>query len=201
MVEEMKCTCLRVRSSTNEWMDCIFLVEEKDKEMAVGKLNQAWDDLWEEGEVRCYGDFLGARLTEAGIRFDAEYIKQFHQKIDEYLSDGWKENEKEPDTYGAPFERTLLTRIAEYRRNYFMWVEDFSLPSTNNLSERGLRGVKSHMKISGQFESEATADNHALIRTYIETCRRNGINEIDALQRLCSGNPYSVEEIFSLSLP
>ena len=140
-------------------------------------------------------------INRGETSFDLEYIKQFHQKIDEYLSDGWKENGKDPDNYGAPFERTLLTRIAEYRRNYFMWVEDFSLPSTNNLAERGLRGVKSHMKISGQFESVAAADNHALIRTYIETCRRNGINEIDALQRLCSGNPYSVEEIFSLSFP
>ena len=57
------------------------------------------------------------------------------------------------------------------------------------------------MKISGQFESEAAADNHALNRTYIETCRRNGINEIDALQRLCEGNPYTVAEIFSASPP
>ena len=52
------------------------------------------------------------------------------------------------------------------------------------------------MKISGQFESEKAADNHALIRSYIETCRRNGINEIQALQRLCDGNPYTVAEIF-----
>lgn len=43
-------------------------------------------------------------------------------------------------------------------------------------------GVKSHMKISGQFESETAADNHALNWTYIETYRRYGINEIDALQ-------------------
>ena len=81
-------------------------------------------------------------------------------------------------------------------KNYFMWLTDFSIPVTNNLSERGLRGVKSHMKISGQFESEEAADNYALIRSYIETCRRNGINEIDALKRLSSGNPYTVEEIF-----
>jgi hypothetical protein len=53
------------------------------------------------------------------------------------------------------------------------------------------------MKISGQFESETASDNHALNRTYIETCRRNGINEIDALQRLCERNPYTVAEIFS----
>lgn len=61
--------------------------------------------------------------------------------------------------------------------------------------------MKSHMKISGQFESETAADNHALIRTYIETCRRNKINEIDALKRLCEGNPYSVSEVFSSTSP
>ncbi len=94
------------------------------------------------------------------------------------------------------FEETLLKRIEEYRRNYFLWVEDFTLPTTNNLSERGLRGIKSHMKISGQFESEKAAQNFARIKTYIETCRRNNINEIHALQRLCEGTPYTVEEIF-----
>ena len=92
-----------------------------------------------------------------------------------------------------------MRRIEEYRRNYFLWVEDFTLPTTNNLSERGLRGIKSHMKISGQFESEEAAQNFARIKTYIETCRRNGINEIQALQRLCEGDPYTVEEIFTES--
>ena len=128
--------------------------------------------------------------------FDAEYVKAFYRRVDECLEKGRAENKAEPEIYGADFERALINRIEKYRRNYFMWLEDFSLPTTNNLSERGLRGIKSHMKISGQFESEKAADNHALIRSYIETCRRNGINEIQALQRLCDGNPYTVEEIF-----
>lgn len=128
--------------------------------------------------------------------FDAEYVMAFHRRVDECLEKGRAENKAEPEIYGADFERALINRIEKYRRNYFMWLEDFSLPTTNNLSERGLRGIKSHMKISGQFESEKAADNHALIRSYIETCRRNGINEIQALQRLCDGKPYTVEEIF-----
>ncbi|SDB67723.1 hypothetical protein SAMN02910263_04011, partial [Butyrivibrio sp. INlla16] len=81
--------------------------------------------------------------------------------------------------------------------NFFAWIYDFSIPTTNNLSERSLRGIKTKMKVSGQFASTDTADNYALIRTYIETCRRNGINEIEALSRLCNGKPYTVEEIFS----
>ena len=73
MVEEMKCVCIRVHSCTNEWMDCLFLVEEKDKDKTIEVLEKAWDDLWEEGEDRCYGDLLGTRLTEAGVRFDVYY--------------------------------------------------------------------------------------------------------------------------------
>ena len=43
---------------------------------------------------------------------------------------------------------------------------------------------------------EETAEFYADIRTYIDTCRRNGINEMEALTRLCNGNPYTVQEIF-----
>ena len=134
-------------------------------------------------------------------RFSKEYVEEFHAKLDEYLDEGWKENEPDKERYGAGFERTLLRRIRKYRDNYFRWLEDFSLPTTNNLSERSLRSVKSHMKISGQFESVEAADNYALIKSYIETCRRNSINEIEALRRLCEGNPYTVKEIFSKSPP
>lgn len=129
--------------------------------------------------------------------FGDSYIKNFHRKLNEYLTEGWEDNQKDRSRYASSDEKALLKRIQKYRENYFMWLKDFTLPTTNNLSERALRGVKSHMKISGQFESVEAADNHALIRTYTETCRRNGINEIVALQRLCAGNPYTVEEIFS----
>ena len=102
-------------------------------------------------------------IERGDTSFDKVYADKFYQKVNEYLAEGRKENEADPDNYGASFERTLLKRITKYLRNYFLWVEDFSLPTTNNLSERGLRGIKSHMKISGQFESETVADNYALI--------------------------------------
>ncbi|MCD7902729.1 MAG: hypothetical protein LUF91_02985, partial [Oscillospiraceae bacterium] len=79
----------------------------------------------------------------------------------------------------------------------FVDIHNFSLPTTDNLSERGLRGIKSHMKISGQFDSEKTAKYYAAVKTYVETCRKNGIDEMQALSRLCEGNPYTAEEIFA----
>lgn len=73
MVEEMKGGCIRVQSSTNEWMDCIFLVSPEDKERASEVLKKAWDAFWIEGESWCYGDFLEAKMSEAGISFDVYY--------------------------------------------------------------------------------------------------------------------------------
>ena len=140
-------------------------------------------------------------IADGNASFDDSYIRKFDEQFFGYLSDGWKENEEDPKNYGAVFERALLRRLEKYHDNYFAWMKDFSLPTTNNLSERSLRGVKSHEKISGQFESVETARYHAIIKTYTETCRRNGINEFEALKRLCDGNPYTVEEILSKSPP
>lgn len=73
MVEEMKGGCIRVQSSTNEWMDCIFLVSKEETEKAIEVLKKAWDAFWEEGEGWCYGNFLEEKMVEAGIAFDAYY--------------------------------------------------------------------------------------------------------------------------------
>lgn len=129
--------------------------------------------------------------------FPDQEIKSFKTKVERFLKKGDKENKKSKNKYAVSFERTVLDRIEKYQENYFRWVEDFRLPTTDNLSERGLRGIKSHMKISGQFDSEKTAKYYATVKTYVETCRKNHINEMEALSRLCAGAPYTVEEIFA----
>ena len=128
--------------------------------------------------------------------FQPEYIENFKKQVKSLLTAGWEEYKKPGRKEAANFERLLLLRIDKFYENYFRWVEDFNLPTTNNLSERGLRCIKSHMKISGQFANISTARFYAVIKTYIETCRKNGVNEMSALSRLCQGRPVSVSEIF-----
>ena len=128
--------------------------------------------------------------------FSPEYMEKFHEIMKRLIKKGYQESAVSTNPTTVPSEETLLKRIEDYYDNYFRWVEDFSLPTTDNLSERGLRGIKSHLKISGQFDSEKTASYFAIVKTYVETCRKNGINELNALSRLCAGNPFSVSEIF-----
>lgn len=117
--------------------------------------------------------------------------------LQKYLNEGLKVNDTCKNRFFYSDERSLLIRIREYKENYFAWVYDFELPTTNNLSESSLRMTKTKMKVSGQFLKEKTAQEFALVRSYTETCKRNGINEYEALVRLMSGNPYTVSEIIA----
>lgn len=136
-------------------------------------------------------------ILAGGIGFEDSYVEDFEQKLTDILSEMEKDAVENKSIYSGPFERALVNRLHKYRENYFAWVRDFTIPTTNNLAERALRGVKTKMKVAGQFSSSRSANYYAKIRSYIETCRRNGINEITALLRLCKGNPFTVEEIFS----
>lgn len=127
--------------------------------------------------------------------FDDTYLNEFDNQYENILLMGIDENLNHPKTHYDKEERSLINRILEYKDNYFIWMYDFSLPLDDNLSERALRGAKSKMKISGQFQNEKTARYYADIKTYIETCYRNSINPTAALIRLMEDNPYTVEEI------
>ncbi len=130
--------------------------------------------------------------------FSFEETNEFMIKFDEYILLGIEENKSHGKSYYFANEKALLSRLTEYRDNYTYWLFDFSIPYTNNEAERGLRGIKTKMKVSGQFQNIANAQYYANIKSYIETCHRNGINEVEALTRLLGGNPYSVKEIIEV---
>lgn len=137
-------------------------------------------------------------LVASGVKsFDEAYKNSFNSKLSDLLVQAKKDAKENTSKYSARDEKAIVARLIKYRENNFAWVEDFSLPVTNNLSERALRRVKTKMKVSGQFFSADTGDYYALIQTYAETCKRHGINEMEAFVRLCQGNPYTVKEIFS----
>lgn len=96
--------------------------------------------------------------------FDDAYILDFFREFDRIMVLGMEENKEDYGKYYSTDERTLLLKILDYKDNYLAWVTNFDLPFSKNLSERALRGVKSKMKISGQFQSEETAGYYAAIK-------------------------------------
>lgn len=135
-------------------------------------------------------------LMEQDIeQFSDEEFNMFIAKMDEYILLGIEENAKDSEVYYAKDEYTLLIRLMQYRDNYIYWTLDFNIPFTNNLSERALRGIKTKMKVAGQFKNITSAESYANIRSYLETCYRNNVNGHEALVRLIQDNPYTLEEI------
>lgn len=75
--------------------------------------------------------------------------------------------------------KRLTAKIAEYDAGTYVSAE------------------KTKLRVSGQYCSIKAAEYFADIRTYTETCSRNGISPFDALSRLMAGNPYSLDEVLS----
>jgi len=137
-------------------------------------------------------------LISNGVsEFSPEVLSKFFGEFNGIMIDAFKANEEDDSRYYVKDEKTLILRILDFKNEYLAWVVNFSLPFTNNLSERSLRGAKSKMKISGQFQNVKTATFYANIKSYLETCYRNGINQFSALLRLCRGEPFTLEEILN----
>ena len=61
---------------------------------------------------------------------------------------------------------------------------------SNNLSERGVRPLKTQQKISGRLTSDEITQNRLDIRGYIDTARKHGLSAYEALHQLMPGNPW-----------
>ena len=136
-------------------------------------------------------------LREGINAFSSEETTCFEEKLETLLVQARREYKSENSRYFSADELNAIKKLEEYKENYFAWVYDFTLPTTNNLSESGLRMTKTKQKVSGQFLKEETAAEFAAVRTYTETCRKNGVNEYEALERLMAGNPYTLKEILT----
>jgi transposase len=86
--------------------------------------------------------------------------------------------------------RNLLDRFRDHPDSILAFMRDFAVPFDNNQSERDLRMMKLRQKISGTFRSFQSLVNFCRIRGYVSTARKNGVNALDALQRVFLGNPF-----------
>lgn len=86
-------------------------------------------------------------------KIDEAYINKFDEQYEDILYNAIIEHMNSPNIHYDSKEKVLIRRILKYKDNYFLWMYDFSLPTDDNLSERALRGIKSKMKIAGQFQN------------------------------------------------
>lgn len=83
--------------------------------------------------------------------------------------------------------RNLLERLTAFEEETLRFMVDAQTPFTNNQGERDLRMNKVQQKISGCFRTERGARDFCLIRSYLSTCRKQGIHPMQALRLLFEG--------------
>jgi hypothetical protein len=66
--------CINLYSDMNSWMDLVLLVNDEDFDKAKEVTEKAFDDFWNDPKVEeecwCYGDWVGWKLKEAGIKYN-----------------------------------------------------------------------------------------------------------------------------------
>lgn len=80
--------------------------------------------------------------------------------------------------------RNLLERLRTYEDDVLRFMEIEDVPFTNNQAENDVRMTKVHQKISGCFRSQEGAKCFSRCRSYISTCRKQGVSASDALRML-----------------
>jgi hypothetical protein len=69
------------------------------------------------------------------------------------------------------------------------FIADPTVPFSNNLAERAVRMPKVKQKISGCFRTIAGADNFSIIRSCLDTLRKQGHGMLEVLRRAFTGDP------------
>src|ERR1700678_4140291 len=86
--------------------------------------------------------------------------------------------------------RELLEFCRDRRSDVLLFTEDTSVWPTNNISERGVRPLKTQQKISGRLASDDVTQDRLDIRSYIDPPRKHGKNAMDVLHVLMLGTPW-----------
>jgi transposase len=88
--------------------------------------------------------------------------------------------------------KNLLDELLRRAEQVLAFLDDLSIPFTNNQAERDLRMAKVQQKIAGTFRSEDGATAFFRIRSYLSTMRKQGHGMLAALAAVFAGHPLPI---------
>lgn len=155
-------------------------------------------------------EFLGHQVCLAHLLRELEYLSELDESqvwskdVAQLLRDAIKERnqdmsvviDKEP--WLQKLDRLLQQSVAHLKDDFtrlknglikcrdhlFNFLSNPAIPPTNNDSERGIRKLKVKQKISGTFRSADGADVFHKIHSIVDTARKNGQPQLEAILAL-----------------
>ena len=118
-------------------------------------------------------------------KFSDDKVKEYRNEYDEILKLAKEENKKiKSSYYRLNKAKPLYNRLLKYKQNHLYFIEDFSIPFDDNLSERDLRIFKNKTKISGGFRSMNVAQDFANVLSIIKTSIKRKVNPFDSIKEI-----------------
>ena len=138
---------------------------------------------------------INCKVTDAGGALDAQESQKYRFKYRAILKMGEIECPEpiEPQKKGKrgrikkSKSRNLLERLRDYEQDTLRFMDNQIVPFTNNPGENDIRMTKVQQKISGCFRSIGGAKIFCRIRSYLSTCRKQGVKASHALDLLFNG--------------
>ena len=80
-----------------------------------------------------------------------------------------------------------MERLRDFEQDTLRFMDNEDVPFSNNMGESDIRMTKVQQKISGCFRSMNGARIFCRVRSYLSTCRKQGVKPSQALDLLFNG--------------
>ena len=128
-------------------------------------------------------------IENGGTEFLQEQLERFDQRYDEIVALGREQNKHTRGKIAKKEECALLNRLEKYKINYLLFLHDFTIPFSNNMSERDLRICKNRQKMAGGFRTADGRQMYCAIMSFVQTVKRRGLNILHSISSLMRGTP------------
>jgi len=161
------------------------------------ELTRAWEEdsqQWAQ-KMKNLLETINNKVNDSGGALDTQESQKYRQKYRNLIKKAEIEC-PEPDIpkkkgkrgrIKKSKSRNLLERLRDFEQDVLRFMDNKNVPFTNNQGENDIRMTKVQQKISGCFRSMDGAKIFCLIRSYLSTCRKQGIKASHALDLLFNG--------------
>lgn len=121
--------------------------------------------------------------------FDEGALLIYEARYDAILEEGYEQNKKTKGRLAKKEEKKLLNRLKKYKRNHLLFLHNFKVFYSNNISERDLRKCKNREKMAGGFRKPEGREMFCRILSFTETVKRRKQNLFSSIVSLFEGKP------------
>ena len=139
-----------------------------------------------------------SRIKEKGLSPSPAQINRWYKRYRALLAQGRRTNARALPPKPKPKRgrtaqtkpQNLLDRLDQHQESVLAFLQDPTVPFSNNQAEQDVRMMKVQQKISGSFRTQSGAAQFARIRSYLSTARKNRVNILHALAQAFAGQPF-----------